>query len=47
MVGAMLFSAIRWLPYLKTSSDTKIVYEVHQYEPQDDYTHHESDVTNG
>jgi hypothetical protein len=41
LVGAMGWSAVRWLPYLKPSDDTRTVYAVHQYEPQAHYTHQE------
>ena len=41
LVGAMGWSAVRWLPYLQPAGDDRTVYVVHQYEPQDDYTHQE------
>ncbi len=39
LVSAMGWGAVRWLPYLQPIDDPHIVYAVHQYEPQDDYTH--------
>jgi hypothetical protein len=39
LVGGMGWSTVRWLPYLEPSGDGRTVYMVHQYEPQDDYTH--------
>jgi hypothetical protein len=41
LVGGMGWSAVRWLPYLEPTEDSRTVYVVHQYEPQDDYTHQE------
>ena len=41
LVGAMGWSAVRWLPYLEPVDDPRTVYMVHQYEPQDEYTHQE------
>ncbi len=41
LVGGMGWSAVRWLPYLQPTGDERTVYIVHQYEPQDDYTHQE------
>jgi hypothetical protein len=37
----MGWSAVRWLPYLQPTGDERTVYVVHQYEPQDGYTHQE------
>lgn len=39
LVGGMGWSAVRWLPYLRPTGDVRTVYMVHQYEPQDQYTH--------
>ena len=39
LIGGMSYSAIAWMPYLKPTGDPRTVYMVHQYEPQDDYTH--------
>ena len=39
LVGGSGWSAVGWLPYLQTIADPRIVYVVHQYEPQDQYTH--------
>jgi hypothetical protein len=41
LVGGMGWSAVRWLPSLEPTGDDRTVYAVHQYEPQDDYTHQE------
>lgn len=41
LVGGMGWSAVRWLPYLEPTGDERTAYVVHQYEPQDDYTHQE------
>lgn len=46
LVNADGFSAIEWLPFLKTIDDPKIVYIVHQYHPFDEYTHQETDSRN-
>jgi len=40
MVGGMSYSSVEWMPYLKTVSDTRTVYVIHQYAPYD-YTHQE------
>jgi hypothetical protein len=41
LVSAMSWGAVRWLPYLKPTGDPHTVYMVHQYEPQEQYTHQE------
>ena len=41
MIGGMGWSSIRWLPYLEPTDDSRTVYLVHQYEPQEQYTHQE------
>jgi hypothetical protein len=41
LVSPMGWGAVRWLPYLKPVDDLRVVYAVHQYEPQDQYTHQE------
>jgi hypothetical protein len=46
LVGGMGWSAVRWLPYLEPTGDPHMVYMVHQYEPQDDYTHQEPSAEN-
>ncbi len=33
------YSGVRWLPYLTPVDDPHTVYVVHQYEPQEQYTH--------
>jgi hypothetical protein len=38
IVGGMGYSGPDWLPFIQTSTDTKVVYAVHQYEPAE-YTH--------
>lgn len=39
LVSAQGWGAVRWLPALKPVDDARTVYMVHQYEPQDAYTH--------
>ena len=46
LVGASGWSAVFWLPFLEVVDDPRVVYTVHQYEPQDLYTHQEPDGTN-
>jgi len=41
LAGGMGWSAVRWLPYLEPTGDPRTVYMVHQYEPQEQYTHQE------
>ena len=41
LIGGMGWSSIRWLPSLEPISDPRTVYIVHQYEPQNQYTHQE------
>lgn len=41
LIGALGYSAVEWLPYLEPTGDSRTVYAVHQYEPQDQYTHQE------
>ncbi len=43
LVGGTGYSAVQWLPYLQPTADPRTVYMVHQYEPQDDYTHQPRD----
>ena len=45
LVSGMGWGAIQWLPHLKTVDDPRVVYMVHQYEPQDDFTHQAPDGT--
>jgi hypothetical protein len=42
IVGSASYNRIQWLPYLKFMPDQRIVYEIHQYDPHDSYTHQES-----
>ena len=46
LVGAMNWSGVRWLSWLKPVDDPRVVYTVHQYEPQESYTHQESPALN-
>ena len=46
LVSGMSWGAVRWLPWLEPVDDPHIVYMVHQYEPQEDYTHQEPPATN-
>jgi hypothetical protein len=39
LVSPMGWGGVRWLSYLKPVDDPRVVYMVHQYEPQDQYTH--------
>lgn len=39
LIGGLHYSGVRWLPYLKPTGDKRTVYTVHQYEPQEQYTH--------
>jgi len=39
LVSAQGWGAVRWLPALEPVDDPRTVYMVHQYEPQDTYTH--------
>ena len=45
LVGGMGYSAVEWLPYIVTSSDTRTVYTLHQYAPYV-YTHQDAGGTN-
>jgi hypothetical protein len=47
LVGAMGWSSIDWLAALQTIDDSRIVYTVHQYEPQAQYTHQDPDGSHG
>ncbi len=47
LVSAMGWGAVRWLPYLQAIDDPHIVYTVHQYEPQTQYTHQPFPARNG
>jgi hypothetical protein len=47
IVGSSGYSSIRWLPYLISIEEYKIVYDVHQYEPFSAYTHQESGSRHG
>jgi len=46
LVSALSWGALRWLPYLRTIDDPRIVYTVHQYEPQEQYTHQQPPAAN-
>lgn len=37
--GGAGYSSINWLPYLQPITAKKIVYDIHQYQPYDIYTH--------
>ena len=43
LIGGLDYSSVSWLPYLKPNEDNRTVYTVHQYEPQDGYTHQNAD----
>lgn len=42
LIGGMGWSSVRWLHYLEPTGDSRTVYVVHQYEPQQEYTHQEN-----
>ena len=42
LVGAMGYSSVEWLPYLKPAGDPRTVYVIHQYAPHQ-YTHQDWD----
>jgi cysteinyl-tRNA synthetase len=46
LVGGMSWSGVAWLNALEPTGDPRTVYVVHQYEPQDDYTHQEAGARN-
>jgi hypothetical protein len=46
LISPIGWGAVRWLPYLEPVDDPRIVYTVHQYEPQDQYTHQEPSGAN-
>ena len=46
LVAGEGWSGVRWLPYVEPTGDPHTVYVVHQYEPQDDYTHQELPADN-
>jgi len=39
LISAMGWGSVRWLPFLEPVDDPHTVYMVHQYEPQEHYTH--------
>ncbi len=39
LIGGNGWSAVPWLPYLTPVDDPRVVYIIHQYEPQESYTH--------
>jgi hypothetical protein len=43
LVGGLSWSQVKWLPYLEPTGDNRTVYTVHQYAPQEAYTHQEAD----
>jgi len=45
LIGGLSWSQVRWLPYLKPTGDRRTVYTVHQYEPQEQYTHQEANTS--
>lgn len=46
LVGGSSYSAVSWLPYIDPLEAERIVYVVHQYEPQASYSHQEPAGTN-
>jgi hypothetical protein len=47
LVSAQGWGAVRWLPALVPTEDERTVYMVHQYEPQEMYTHQDPQGANG
>ncbi len=47
LVSAQGWGAVRWLPALEPVDDPRTVYMVHQYEPQETYTHQSPEGGNG
>ncbi|MCU7937627.1 MAG: glycoside hydrolase family 5 protein [Candidatus Thiodiazotropha sp. (ex Dulcina madagascariensis)] len=45
LMGGAGYSAVAWLPFIVATGDSKTVYTIHQYEPQDSYTHQEANGT--
>ncbi len=39
LIGGLGWSAVEWLPFLEPTEDSRTVYTVHQYAPQEQYTH--------
>jgi hypothetical protein len=46
LISAMGWGNVRWLPFLEPVDDPRTVYMVHQYEPQEQYTHQPYPVIN-
>jgi len=46
LVSVQGWGAVRWLPALEPTGDPRSVYMVHQYEPQERYTHQGADGEN-
>lgn len=46
LVGGNGYSGVEWLPYLQPVDDERIVYTIHQYAPQEQYTHQEPPAMN-
>ena len=47
LVSGQGWGAVRWLPALESTDDPRTVYMVHQYEPQEMYTHQGPEGGNG
>jgi len=41
LIGGNGYSGVTWLPYLQPTDDRRTVYMIHQYKPQNGYTHQE------
>jgi hypothetical protein len=39
LIGGLGWSAVTWLPCVKPTGDNRTIYTVHQYAPQEQYTH--------
>lgn len=46
LISGMGWGAVRWLLFLEPVDDPRVVYMVHQYEPQEQYTHQEYPAAN-
>jgi len=46
LISPMGWGSVRWLPFMEPVDDPRTVYMVHQYEPQEQYTHQPYPVIN-
>lgn len=45
LIGSLSWSQVSWLPYMRRVEYPRVVYAVHQYEPQNQYTHQMADAS--